>query len=54
MGKSTTRNARTLESMRRESDAHTASGKRVREGRPAPRRTGTRAGVIRDAMRDAR
>jgi hypothetical protein len=50
--------ARTLASMRRNgatlthSDTHTADGRRVREPRPAARRTGTRGAIVRNAVRE--
>lgn len=53
------RTARTLASMRRDgvtvtySDTHTDDGRRRREPRPADRRTGTRAGIVAAAMREA-
>lgn len=45
--------ARTLASMARDTDGRTADGKRIRAGRPAPRRTGTRAAIVRNATREA-
>lgn len=45
-------NVRTIASQRRDSDAHTATGRRVREHRPDRRRTGTRAAAVRLAVRE--
>lgn len=47
------RETRTIESMRREADKHTASGQRVHERRPQPRRQGTRAAIVAAARREA-
>lgn len=46
-------NTRTIGEQKRQSDTHTATGRRVREHRPAARRTGTRAAAVRAAIREA-